>query len=760
MTYNNWFTKINGSSITSIFELFPSSFYSELYSRSRDISLSLLNPSYTTYFKTPSFSQPFLCSHSTLTSSKTSFRTPIRYDYILSTVTNNSESRFTKLSPALYLKNTESTLTRDFDNSLPNYPNVEVYCYLVDSNSSVKYLIPSKNKGILSSTYSNSSTKTLISSSWGLILACSLNKPELVVSQLIELLQISSSKSLITFQENRFRFSPPISSGLSSLDPSDTSSDFSFYENALLGLSISKALHYLTNINYFSNLISNFYVDCLNLCKAFCYITCNSFDYSTGFCCENYTNGEVDLFSTSFKTSVIASLLFNYYLQLDYDSTIHEKAARLFVSFNNLPELPDNLFYSLFTESSSLTICTYKFWWHCQFSPTTSLSLISFYSKNRLNSTTYSDDDFLIASLINLYSFNNRPSWTVQLLETFYKQSIFNEVTSQPIYNIVPLSCFHFKSDLVTPSAFDTFALEAEAFCSYSKDLIISFLPEGVEWSNPDKEEDKSTSIGSLIYTYSQCYFNFFIVYSLLRLPIFYSSGFLLRILINLWLPIANFLPEYIIKPIINTLLDPFIKEFIQFPLTSSHQDFLLNKLNFLLKQNFSVQYNSTPYYLSLKDLNSSTYSDKSIYTGLVNRLDYRNKVLYEDQYTAIAFYPKENTITTDSITKKYNSLAERTTPGFPVDSNSTGTVFSNDKYVYPVSEFLPLMPLHSNTYCPTGYTFITNLIMPVGVWSPLYSNYNLSFKLNDLFICCLGPLNISSNIKVCKSSVCKITII
>lgn len=760
MNYNNWFTKIKGSSITSIFELFPSSFYSELYSRSRDISLSLLNPNYATYFKTPSFSQPPLCSHSILTSSKISFKAPIYYDYILSTVKDNSESRFTKLKPALYLKSTESTFTRDFDNFLPNYPNVEVYSYLVDNASSVKYIIPSNNKGTLSSLYSNSSTKTIISSSWGLILSCSFNKPELVVSQLIELLQLCSSKSLITFQENRFRFYPPISSGLSSLDPLNTSSDFSFYENALLGLSISKALHYLTNINYFSNLISNFYVDCLNLCKAFCYITCNSFDYSTGFCCQDYINGEVDLFSTSFKTSVIASLLFNSYLQLDYDSVIHEKAARLFVSIHNLPELPDNLRYSLFIESSSLTICTYKFWWHCQFYPTTSLNLISFYNKNRVNSTNYSDDDFLIASLINLYSFTNRPFWSVQLLETFYKQSIFNEVTSQPIYNIVPLSCFHLKSDLVTPSAFDTFALEAEAFCSYAKDLIISFLPEGIEWSNPNKEEDKSTSIGSLVYTYSQSYFNFFIVYSLLRLPIFSSSGFLLRILINLWLPIANFLPEYTIKPIINTLLDPFIKESLQFPFSSSHKDFLLNKLNFLLRQNFYIQYPPVPSYLSLKDLNSSTYSDKSIYTGLVNKLNYEDGVLYDDQYTAIAFYPKENTITTDSITKTYNSLSERITPGFPVDSPLPGTVFSNDKHVYPVSNFLSLMPLHSNTYCPSGYTFITNLIMPVGVWSPLYSNYNLSFTLNNLFVCCLGPLNISSNIKVCKNSVCKTTII
>ena len=766
MFIDNWFLKVAGGEPNTepnlFFLLQASSFYSESSPRSRNIPFSPLNYLLPTTVKSSSFSLPSLVSQPLLSSSSMSLQETIKYDYVMSTIKNYRETRLTKLSNSSFFnpEKLQTSYTQDYQDLLVNFPNVDAEVYV---KNTFKYIIPSLDKGIRAATFLNSSTSTLSSISWGLLLACSSNKPHLVVSQLIDILNYSISNDLLSQDsDGRFSFSSILfyTTGLPEINSDDVLST-SFLDNALLGYSVTLSIHYLQSINYFSNLLPHFYQNCLELSKAFCYVSAKSFDYSTGFCCLSSVDLNPDFSKPSFNTSVLASLLFNSYLLLNYDSSIHEKAARLYLSIYDSPLLPDDLFYSIFVDSPALSLCVYKFWWHSQFFPQNSTALIDYYTANRINSVNYTKEDYLIASLINLYSFNNRPSWVANIFNSnssLYAEYTLNKLTSLPIYNIVPLNCCYSNFDLISKSVFNTFAIQAQAYCSFARDVFISFLPEGPFWSTRENEEDKSTTIGSLVYAYSQSYFNIFLWYSLLRLPIFSSSGFILRTLLKSWFPIAKDLPEYTVKSLIPLLLESY--DSIKYE-NKGNIFFILTKLNSILKQQFELKFNPAPFFLSLSNLKTATYSPKLEFdSSQFNQLNYSEGILYEQQYKSIAFFPLQTSTVKDSITKTFNRLHPRQTPGFPLESESSGSVFSDDKYVLPVSDYVSTLPLTSTTHSPTGFTTICNMVTPVGIKVSLSSNYNLSSSIHLFFNCSLSYLHVTSTIKVCKNFICKTIII
>lgn len=765
MSFYNWFLKVAGAESTLFFLLQPPSFYSEYSSRSRNIPISSLNPLSPLKVKSSPFSLPLLTSQTLLCSSKFSLSDTVKYDYVLSTIQELKETRVTKLSNSPYFKpeDLETDFTSSFDEVLVNFPNVDAEVF-IDNTS--KFFIPNHNKGARAATFLDSPTKTLSSISWGLILSCALNQPQLVVSQLVDVLNYSLSNDLLLQDsDNRFSFDPLFSFtfGLPefNLENPQDSLSISFFSNSLLGYSVTLAIHYLQRINYFSNLLPSFYQNCLALSKSLCYVLLNSFDYSTGFCLLSSSEGIPDISKPSFNTSILASLLFNSYLQLEYDSNIHEKAARLYLSIYNSPLLPNDIFYSTFVESSSLNICTYKFWWHCEFSPANSVKLIDFYTSNRTFNSSFTEDDLLFASLVNLYSFNSRPPWIANLFSVnspLFLEYTLNKQTTLPIHSLTPLVSSHSSFDLITKYVFNTFAIEAEAYCSFARDLLISFLPEGPFWSSRENEENSSTVIGSLIYAYSQSYFNIFIQYSLLRLPIFMSSGFILRKLLNCWFSIAKDLPEYSVRSIISLLLQSYNPEQYK---SKGHLFFVLDKLNALLKQNFQFNYSPAPFFLSLSDLQSSSYSSTFEFDpSRLNQFNYLQSLLYEQQYKAIAFYPLETSTQNNGLTKTFKILSQRQTPGFPVPTQIPSSVFSNDKFVLPSSDYFSSIPLVSSTHCPSGFSFVSNFVAPVGVKLSLNSNYNLSFQSFQSFLSPLGLAHITGTIKVCNNSVCKTIII
>lgn len=762
MFIDNWFLKVVGAEPNLFFLLQSSSFYSESSSFSRNIPLSSLNHLLPTTVKSSSFSLPCLVSQPLLSSSLISLQENIKYDYVTSTIKDYRETRLTKLSnsPFFNPEKLQTSYTQDYQDLLVNFPNVHAEVYVENTS---KYIIPSQDKGSRATTFLNSPTSTLSSISWGLLLACSCNKPHLVVSQLIDILNYSISNDLLSQDsDGRFSFSPILfyTTGLPEINSDDTLST-SFLDNSLLGYSVTLSIHYLQSINYFSNLLPHFYQNCLELSKALCYVSAKSFDYSTGFCCLSSVDLSPDFSKPSFNTSVLASLLFNSYLLLNYDSYIHEKAAKLYLSIYDSPLLPDDLFYSIFIESSNLNLCVYKFWWLIQFFPQISTPLIDYYTSKRTNSPNYTKEDYLIASLINLYSLNNRPAWVASVFSpdsSLYSEYTLNKLTNLPIYNIVPLNCSHFKFDLISKSVFNTFAIEAQAYCSFARDVLISFLPEGPFWSTRENEEDKSTVIGSLIYAYSQSYFNIFLCYSLLRLPIFSSSGFILRTLLRSWFPLAKDLPEYTVKTLIPLLLESY--DSLKYK-DKGHISFLVDKLNSILKQHFEVNFSPAPLFQSLSNLQTSSYSSKLEFdSSKFNQLDYSQAILYEQQYKAIAFFPLQVSTVKDSITKTFNILSPRQTPGFPLESQSPDSVFSDDKYVLPLSDYLSTIPLTSSTYSPTGFTEVCNRIAPSGIKLSLSSNYNLLPFFYQSFYCSVGYLHITSTIKLCKNSICKTIII
>ena len=673
------------------FNLSSSSLTSETTEDYRDISLSPTFVGNEYLLSVASHNQKFKVSHSVLLSSSLSLSSTIPINSYIVTKHGREEQRQANFPNLGYLSNSSSLVNytgqKDTTIHLPNEP-------VTFQHLQKNYLIPNYSNGVLSVESLTSNVRTLKSAAWGLFLSCSINSTELVIAQLRELIRIAIAKNLLDNSTGQLLASKEDFWGFASLNVDDLSLTVNIEDNALLGYAIVCALHYLSNLSYLDNTLGSFLKDCIELARGFAYCCAESVSKVSGWCAGTHEDGYYDFFSLSLTSSFLSSLFFNSFLLLEYDSFIHEQAARLYLAIaGSPPNLEDN-YYELFASYNLLKALGYRLWWLKEFSSANWIQEFLVYNDLKVSLT---DSDYLVAAL--RYSLPNSPAWVTELLATNQEAYRLNTSTNLRIDLLAPLACAGYNYSLVVNSVFETFAYSAQAYTGFAREELIRMLPEGSEWSSSEIEEDRTTVLGGLLYAYSKSYFVWFLRYNLMRLPLLKSSGFLLRNLLKLLFPLAVNLSESVSKEIVSTLfLHPEIST--QAKLTS------------LLHTEFERIYQEPAPFSAFDSFESNTYTSEE--------QEFNNNYLEESQYKAIAYnwqeVEKANQGQYGELTTIYQQLTLRLTPGFPYSTDNAQRIISGDKYVEPLEEYLPTVKLKTSTQIPSGLTSILGWVAPVGV--------------------------------------------
>jgi hypothetical protein len=701
-TLSSLFFKSQGSSSFSDLELSYSNLSSDPSLYSRSLYISPLSPSFSPFTLTaPLHSTPITCSHPVLLSSKSAINSTLTISSVTSTITPSQETRLItflntnqpKLKP--YIGNSYTyQIVFPFDGSnILKFPNesVVVTSGFDSNNTPVTYTLPNYKTGCKCSVSVTDTTKSISSIAWGLILAAATDSDSLVISTLNGLIN--------SFIDNQ---------SLSQTDGGVVINSFltplsnSIYDNSLLGLSVCLSLQYLTSKSNLHLAINNFYEDCIQLARLLSFISSQYVNPVNNFVYGSFSDEGINTEDLSFITSCVTSLFFNSFLSIDYDSIIHYKAAKLYLAILELPVVPDILQYSIFSDSSTLSTIAYKLWWHCEFDLPRAPLLLTSYNSSRLSTlegtnSTYTELDFLVASLTNLYLFDFRPTWVFWLFEQFKLDSQLKSVSTLNINSLTPIVCYSFKFKLISNYVFDTGATSCRAYSSYIKNLFILSLPEGPFWSSRTNEENSYTTIGSLIHAYSSAFFYITLHLFLLKQPLFSSSSYILRRLASFILKPSVYLAEPLIKSYISILLDATLNP--------------IEKLNLFFKSNFTRYFDTVPNYKILLDRQTKTYTtDITVYN---------HEFLTGPQYQSIVFYPVSREINTQAS----NALALRTTPGLPYSSPKTspapGTSPSpneSNTHILPLSNLTGLVNLTDNIPAPNNLHHITTLVAPAGV--------------------------------------------
>jgi len=704
------FLKTQGSTTFSCVELPYSNLFSDSSLDYRSLSISPTSVSFPTItVSSPSHSLPIKCSHPILVSSSSSIKSSITVSSVVSTIKDNTETRSITFSdinqPQLkpYSPNSYTYLKLfNYDGTnIINFPNtpVTVTCGIDSTNTPVKYTLPNFSTGCQPSTSFIDTTKSVSSIAWGLILASATDSQSLVISTLNGLINSFVDNGSLNLTER----GATINSNITPLSDS-------IYDNSLLGFSVCLSLQYLSSKSNLYLAVDNFYKNCLEVARLLAFISIQYSDPSTNFLYASVSSTTESSSSTnlSFSTSCITSLFFNSFLTIHYDSTIFYKAAKLHLSLLDLPLLPDTLHYYIFSDSSILDIIAHKLWWLCEYDRPRAPLLLASYNETRSSTSIYSDLDFLVASLTNLYLFNNRPDWVYNLFQTYNLDSHFKSISILSINKLTPIVCYSFNFKLISNYLFDTGAISARAYIAYAKNLFILSLPQGDSWSSPTNAENPYTIIGALTHAYTSSLFNVFIQAYLLKKPIFSSSSYILRRLAKIILPPSIYLSEPTIQSYISILLDNSLSP--------------TEKINNLFKCNLTRFFDSVPNYKILLDKQAKTYSTEVT--------PYNHEFLKGQEYQSIVFFPKSSDITTQQ-TIGSTFLASRAIPGLPYDSPKTspapGTSLSSNEsniHILPLTNLTGLVNLTDNIPSPNNLYQITNLVTPAGVLYKYFFHY------------------------------------
>lgn len=633
------------------------------------------------------------------------------------TVTKHYQEEVRQFSfkPSAYLANFTSTVKyygqKDNVVHLPNEP-------IIFKQAGEEYLIPNHSKGILAVESLSSGVCTLNSAAWGLFISCSINSPQLVISQLKELIRLAKAKGLLSDSTGQLLASTESFWGFNSLAADDLSEIVNIEDNALLGFAIVQAIHYLNDISYLDNSLGNFLRDSIELARGFAYCCAYSVSKVNGWCASSHEAGYYDFFSLSLKSTFLSSLFFNSFLLLEYDSFVHEQAARIFLAVSSSPGSLDDNYYSLFTEFNILEALSYKLWWLREFSPGSWSQEFQVYNNLR---TELTDTDYLVASL--RYLSPQPPQWVIDLVAINKSSCNLDQFTTLNISLLAPLACSKTQSLLIAGNVFETYAYGAQAYTAAVREELLRMLPEGSAWSSPDLEADRSSVIGGLLYAYSKTYFVGFLRYSLMSLPIFKSSGFLLRNLLRLLFPLASCLSESLGKAIITKLfLSPEVD--------------VQAKLSFILRTEFDRTY--------LNPQTFSVFKSSEDYTYTPENNTFNHSYLEEYQSKAITYYPEEVEVVIpglyNELTTSNQSLVLRPTPGFPHQTLGSSFVSSGNSYVEPLTQYLPLVRLKTRKPVPTGLTSVLGWAAPVGVQYLITGEHN--YKQENL---CSVRVNLGS---------------
>jgi hypothetical protein len=687
----------------SKFTLTPSSIASEKDEQHRDLEITAVDTEESYKVTSGAYSQVWGVTSPLLLSSPVNFYYELAVNEFKVTKTGDSETREITYADDSNLAST--TVAVDYNNhKLVHLPNKALTVQFVFPFSTiVSYKVPNFSTGVTCVSSLSSGTRSINSAAWGLLLACALDEPELVVSQLRELTRIVKQSGQLSDSSGQLLAVTEGFWGLTSLEPVPEETTVYVLDNALLGLAITKSLHYLNKISYFDNLLDNFLHESLELAKVFAYCCAESVSKINYWCAGVQEDGYYDYYQLSLKTSYISSLFFNSFLLLQYDSLVHEKAARLYLSIINAPLKLNDFFYDIFTDTEQLDTLSYKLWWLLEFKPHDFNSFFSIYYGYKTSVTDSSD--FLVAALVKQSSLTT-PSWVTSLLLDTSDEALLLEQTQLEIYELTPVACGVTNFLLTTDAIFNLYAVEASAYTSYCKEELIRMSPDGDFWSSVEAQEDRSTNIGALLYAYSQSYFVWFLRYSLVRLPLLDSRGFILTELLKLVFPLASYLSEEVSRSVLDTLYrqpNLSVKE----------------RLATLLKVDFEQTYNNPELYSVLQSLEDNTYTapNKTFNHLYFEELEYRAIAYYQQQ----AVGEQEGIFSTLTTNKNQSQL--RPIPGFPYDTASS---LSGDKFVEPLENFTGLVSLSTKSPIPTGLSAALDWIAPVGVRYIISGEFNI----------------------------------
>lgn len=684
------------------FTLTANSTASEKNRQYRDLDLTAVDSNQEYEVTSGSYNQVWSVSSPLLLNSSVGFYYELDVNEFKVTKIGSSETR-----EIIYAANSNLAVTSvvvDYhSNKLIHLPNKVLTIHFSDSES---YTLPNYERGVLCVSSLLSGTRTIKSAAWGLFLSCSLNEPELVVSQLRELTRIVKQAGQLSDSSGQLLAVSESSWGLTSLNPIPEETTVNVLDNALLGLAVSKSLHYLNKISYFDNLLDNFLHESLELTKVFAYCCAESVSKVNGWCAGVQEEGFYDFYELSLKTSYVSSLLFNSLLLLEYDSLVHEKAARLFLSIINSPQRLDDFFYDIFNDADQLEAISYKLWWLSEFRPDDFSSYYSTYYNSKTGATDSSD--FLVAALIKQSALTT-PGWVNSLLLEKSDQALLLEQTELNIYELTPVASALTNSLLTTGTVFNLYAIEAASYSAYTKEELTRMQPDGEFWSTTEAQEDRSTNIGALLYAYSQSYFVWFLRYSLVRLPLLESRGFMLTEFLKLVFPLASYLSEEVCQSVLSVLYKQ--------PNLSVKQ-----RLSTLLKVDFEQTYKEPELYSILQSTNPYTYTaeNKAFNHLFFEELEYRAIAYYQQQVVGEQPGVFSNLVTNNSQPKL------RPTAGFPHSTSSNSRLQAGDKFVEPLENFVGLVSLKTKSPVPTGLSAALDWIAPVGVRYLISGEFNV----------------------------------
>ena len=358
----------------------------------------------------------------------------------------------------------------------------------------------------------------------------------------------------------------------------------------------------------------------------------------------------------------------------------------------------------IFVETNKLDIISYKLWWLQEFRPEEFGDCFTIYNSYK---TVLSSSDFLVAALVK-QSTTDTPDWA-DLLLARSQEALLEEQTQLEIYELAPIASAITGSLLTTDTVFNLYATEAASYIAYTKEELIRMLPDGEFWSSAEAQEDRSTNIGALLYAYSQSYFVWFLRYSLVKLPLLKSRGFMLTELLKLVFPLASYLSEEVCHSVLDILYkqtDLSVKD----------------RLTALFKIEFEQTYSDPELYSVLQSLEQWTYTSES---RAFNQLYFE-----ELEYRAIAYYQQQ--VTGEQQGAFSTLITNQTQPmlrpiaGFPHSTASSLRVLSEDKFVEPLENFVGLISLKTKSQVPTGLMAALDWIAPVGVRYIVSGEFNV----------------------------------
>lgn len=510
------------------------------------------------------------------------------------------------------------------------------------------------------------------------------------------------------------------------LEPNeDRDRQVNILNNAFLGYALTKALHYLTKLKWFSTEFKATYKNGIKAALVLAYSCAGAVSRDSGWCAEVVEDGYYQYESLSASATLISSLFFNALLSLEYNSLIHEKAARMLVAIE--PVVRKTIADVKFFMDEEEQICGWRALWLAEFDPEYLEDAIEEYIEVRLKESVGRSRSVIYLEEEEALRAEREEDWLVGALSTAIKKGLlprssrivsgvdqdyripeffepniskvkdhldFKGWTELHLSELAPYAIVEWGDRLVTGKVFETFALTADAVCTFAWYELARMMPAGQYWVGEEKELDRSTVIGSVLYSYARSYFVFALRLSLLKLPLLQSSGFILQKLVESFLPISQDLSEFDKRFLLNTVVNEGLS--------------ISEKLSLIFDLTISENVQSDIFDLSIIENEDSTITT-------------RLTTLSDERYSNFIFWEKDITERVKGkkvfLTKAKKELNERPVPGILCEElESTDCVESGDALVSPLNLLTAKQEYETSSSIPPHLTSILDLAAPVGI--------------------------------------------